>query len=659
VGLPDRRGDYRPDIDGLRAIAVLPVVLFHSGLPGFGGGYVGVDVFFVISGFLITSLIYEETRAGKFSIIRFYERRMRRILPALFTVIATTLIAGAFILFPRDLVQLAYSAISTVFFVANFHFWIQAGYFGGPAQLKPLLHTWSLAVEEQYYVLFPLVLYFMRARSRSFVLFALASIGLVSFGLYLWCVTHFPSTAFYLAPYRTWELMLGATLAVGEISPPKSVWLSELLAAIGLALIAGAVVALTVENRFPGDLLVPCAGASLTLYACRPGEGVVGRVLASPPLVGMGLISYSLYLWHWPVLAFARYASGSPLQAPTIALLLALDLALALASWRYVERPFRQKDRLLSGRPLFAIAGAGAAGLFAVAGSLVLLHGLPERFAPPVQLALAEADDIEPLRNVCFNRTPDRIERGDICSIGASGDMKPSFLLWGDSHADALLPAINDVAIRANRKGLYIGHGHCPPLLDVQLSDEPPAECARINASALRLALSPGISLVVLAARWDYYERGIGYGDDSDEAHQLSDVRESGLALTQRQIFARLLERTVRALVAHKKKVVLVAQVPEAGASVPEALAHAMTRNGAKDITLPYLSYQARDAEVGAAFAALRSSEPAVILVNPAQRLCARAQCELSEAGRPLYVDHQHLSIFGATTLEPLFAHVF
>ena len=311
---------YRADIDGLRAIAVLPVVLFHFGFSTFAGGFVGVDVFFVISGFLITSLIVVEIDESRFSIVRFYERRIRRIFPALFLVIIVTSIASAIILLPNDLKRYAKSVVAADWFFSNFEFWREAGYFDVDAHQKPLLHTWSLAVEEQFYLIFPPFLLLAARYLRRRYLLIIMPIFVLSLTFSIWAVYAKPSLAFYLTPSRMWEIMLGAWLALipweagKRFIPPSGYGLLTLL---GIGMIAYGVFTFSANTPFPGAMaLLPCGGAALVIFGGQNHPSMVSRLLATGPLVFVGKISYSLYLWHWPLIVLAAYpfAGETPLS---------------------------------------------------------------------------------------------------------------------------------------------------------------------------------------------------------------------------------------------------------------------------------------------------------------------------------------------------------
>ena len=336
---------YRADIDGLRAVAVLPVVFYHFQIAPFTGGFVGVDIFFVISGYLITSLIQHETANGALSLVRFYERRARRILPALFLMmLATTALAGT-ILFPQDVMNYSRSLIATTLFGSNLYFWSTVEYFDIVAERKPLLHTWSLAVEEQFYLLYPALFWLLRGASQLKLVHVVAAIFLVSLGASIWALRFAPVSDFYLLPFRAWELMLGAMLALTPIK--SSGRISTALAWSGLALLLFSIFAFSVDTPFPGEYaLLPCIGAACVIYAGP--QTIVGRVLSLRPVVFTGLISYSLYLWHWPLLIFARYVVLRDLLLWEKLALILLSGMVATLSWAYVEKPFRTLGKIPS-----------------------------------------------------------------------------------------------------------------------------------------------------------------------------------------------------------------------------------------------------------------------------------------------------------------------
>lgn len=358
---------YRPEIDGLRAVAVVAVILFHAGFVPFSGGFVGVDVFFVISGYLITSLIYEEISAGNFSLARFYERRARRILPALYLICLACVPFAYFWMFPSDLQDFSESLIAVNLFVSNVLFWLESGYFDTAAELKPLLHTWSLAIEEQFYIFFPLLLLLLRALSRRFIFVFICAMSLGSLAIAEYGSHYYPGATFYLVPSRSWELGVGALLSIA-IGSNRAVGgiVQRTGSLFGLTLICYAIFAFDSATRFPSLwALIPVIGTALViLYAS--GDEIVGRILSWKPIVGVGLVSYSAYLWHQPLFAFARIYSLDEVSITQYWALIATTFAMAFLSWKYVESPFRNR-RVMTVRKMIvclipAMIGIGAFG---------------------------------------------------------------------------------------------------------------------------------------------------------------------------------------------------------------------------------------------------------------------------------------------------------
>jgi peptidoglycan/LPS O-acetylase OafA/YrhL len=638
---------YRHEIDGLRALAILPVVLFHYRVPFFGGGFVGVDVFFVISGYLITSLIAGEMADGRFSLVQFYERRIRRIFPALFAMLIVATIAAYFLLFPADLVRYAKSLLATAGFASNFEFWRESGYFDVASDQKPLLHLWSIAVEEQFYLLFPAFLFVLGGRTRS-RLAGIAGVLVLSFAISVWGLGHDKEATFYLLPSRAWELMMGAILAIGVLPPIRNPVLRDCAAALGIGLIAAATFGLTSEMPFPGPLaLLPCLGAALVIYGTDGSAGFVGRALSVRPLVFVGLISYSLYLWHWPLYVFSRYVLFRDLTAWESALLIATSFVLAIISWRFVERPFRRPIARIKLFPAAATAVVAAFGAGAFAAST---DGLPQRLPVGIQRILAEQDDAEPRIDHCFPLTARQVEDGKPCRIGASSGT-PSFLLWGDSHADAIIPPIDQLARRAGRSGLFAGGASCVPLIGVAT---PKDTCRPFNNAVEKLALSPNIRDVILEARWAKYADGATYGDEPHGHIQLSEGEfPAAPSPDNHAVFARGLERTIRALTQAGKRVVLVASVPEVGWPVPAILARRALAHDSRRVAVSLDAYERRQSFVLATFARMHQLY-GVTVIYPQDALCANGSCAVSLNGIPLYRDEHHLSVFGALRLAPL-----
>ncbi len=370
---------YRPDIDGMRALAVGVVVLCHFGVPGFAGGYIGVDVFFVISGFLIAAIVRREIEHGEFSIVAFYERRARRILPALFVVLACVMIAGHLLASSIDYRNIGRAAIATIAFASNIYFFISTtDYFS--TQFSPLLHTWSLGVEEQFYLFFPLlIVLIVKVYKRALVPVVLA-LSLASLAFAIYVTPLFPKATFFLLLGRAWELGIGATLALVRVPELRSRIARESLAAVGLLAVLVPVLVIDETTPYPGWWTVlPCLGAAALIYSGGSGSALVTRILSLPPIVGLGLISYSLYLWHWPLVSFFRYYTAEwELGGLAVAALIVASIVLSWTTYLFIETPFRRRSTI-GRKALVAFSGATAAVLFAFAGSIWITGGYPFR----------------------------------------------------------------------------------------------------------------------------------------------------------------------------------------------------------------------------------------------------------------------------------------
>ncbi len=643
---------YRADIDGLRALAVLPVVLYHFRVPPFTGGYVGVDVFFVISGYLITSLIWGEIREGTFSILSFYERRVRRIFPALFALLAIVSLASAVILFPNALERYAISLLATAGFASNFHFWGDSGYWAAAAAEKPLLHTWSLAVEEQFYLFFPGFLLLLRRQTTTRVLLILGTTLAASLLLSIVGVFYWPITTFYLLPARFWELLIGSMLAIGAFPMPQSAGLRNALAALGLVLIGWGVFFLSSSSPFPGaNAIPPCLGTALIIYAgAGRRETTINGLLSWQPLVFIGLISYSLYLWHWPIHVLLAQMLPQGLSTSQAALAIAASVALAALSWRYVEQPFRGRKSPIGRRPLFLMAGGAVAATVAVGIGIAAAGGIPQRYDAETRKIVSAIGEHEPLRAKCFNASPARVAAGKLCKFGAAS-APPTFVLWGDSHADAMVPALLETARREGKAGFLAAHGHCAPLIGVNFPDR---KCRPFNDAVAQFALRPSIQTVVLDAKWasPAGEPSLGRertGWNTDDESEIA----PGQGET-RAVFARALDRTVKVLRAGGKRVIIVGPVPEYRRSVPGDLAKMHVWGGHWEIAPTRSDFLRREAYAYAVFTSAAEKYGAVI-VRPELLLCAQPRCSPMKDGRPLYRDNTHLSIYGAEILAPLF----
>jgi peptidoglycan/LPS O-acetylase OafA/YrhL len=505
------RFKYRPEIDGLRAIAVILVVLHHADIHC-RGGYVGVDVFFVISGFLITSLIWKDLESGKFSFANFWERRARRIIPALIVVTLATLAAGCFILFPRDLEKLGHAAAAQTVFAANIHYFLDSGYFTGDSGEKPLLHTWSLAVEEQFYLIVPFLMFglfrFPRLRSRKVMMGLILGCLAISLALSIREVSRNPSAAFYLIHSRAWELFVGSFLAFLPLPRVggKSKVIFETCALSGLLLILlPAFLWYTRKMSFPGLAAVPpCLGAALFIWANGSMTTFVGRLLSRRPVVFIGLISYSLYLWHWPFLAYYNYLLLDRGQRDERIGLVILGFACAVLSWKYVETPFRKRKLGTTRTSIFAYSVAGSLAVLGLGLGFVALKGMPQRLSPEALEYVQYANDLSFATEV----TVADAEAGKLIPIGSSDPkVKPTVLIWGDSHAMAAVPALDRYLKDKDLAGLVAAHSATAPVVDWYRPSQVglDVDSHKFAEAVLRQVERQRISDVVLAACWRIY----------------------------------------------------------------------------------------------------------------------------------------------------------
>ena len=435
---------YRKDIDGLRAIAVTSVIAFHVQWTLFRGGFVGVDVFFVISGYLIGSMIIDEVSAGRFSLVAFYERRVRRILPALAVMMLAVSVAAYVYMLPNELERYANSLLAATFSVSNFYFASNSGYFMPAATTFPLLHTWSLAIEEQFYIFLPLFVLLVHRLWRGGLWLVLLAATLLSLALSVRSAFQGPPSDFYMPQLRAWELLLGTLIAWNRLPALSSRLLREGASLLGIVLIIVSATTFTSWTPFPGYMaLVPCLGAALIIAAGRSGDSLVARGLSLPPLVFIGRISYSLYLWHWPIFVFIKMSEHFPAEQHNTAtrlLAVAATLVIASLSWKYIETPFRSGPWRPARRPLFATAAAAVVVLGGIGLSFGLLQGLPNRFSPPALAILAQMQRTnEPVNyfrsGVCFLDREDKVDFLTSKGCLQTDPSRPDYLLIGDSYA--------------------------------------------------------------------------------------------------------------------------------------------------------------------------------------------------------------------------------
>lgn len=653
---------YRPEIDGLRAIAVVPVILFHAGIALFSGGFVGVDVFFVISGYLITSLIQADCMAGRFSIRDFYERRARRIIPALSLVLLVSLAFAWIVAFPEPLKTFGDTLMAVSGFASNIYFWRHAGYFNPGSTQNPLLHTWSLAVEEQFYIGFPLLLALLwRIRLQAWAIRVVLLFTLLSLALAEWAVYVYPTAAFYLAPTRIWELLIGSLLALWQPNARSRMplWATNTLSAVGLILILVANFAFNERVPFPSlYTLVPVVGAGLCLEFAD-ARTWVGSLLKLPLLTGIGLISYSLYLWHQPVLAFAHPIGTNISAQADLPILLLLILVLSYLTWRFVETPFRDRNRV-SARTIFtttAVCGV----LFTGAGAALHFgQGFPSgplrHLTPEVDRALAAAKSYDPKIEACTGDEGRFIPPAKACVFG-NPNAKPTIALWGDSHAAALTSSLGKLLNDTGASALNFTFLGCPPSIGLRNQDKgPDHECPRYNLEVVNfLRANPSIETVVVASRWTLYLEGTRFNNQegyTEEGRPETLTDDNGFATDKerRLKLTKSFTGAIHQLLSLGKRVVLIYPTPEVALDVPDTLARLRRRGIDRALSTRMDVFEERNRATLEMLDSL-GSHNRITRVYPAKTLCntfVAGRCVANYGDKIFYRDDDHLSIEGA-----------
>jgi peptidoglycan/LPS O-acetylase OafA/YrhL len=633
--------EYRTDIDGLRAIAVLAVALFHGGF-GFRGGYVGVDVFFVLSGFLITGLIARDLAAGTFSLAGFWERRVRRILPAATVMVLVTLAVGLLVLMPDPAAKLGRAAVAQTFMLANVYYAITADYFAGPSELLPLLHTWSLAVEEQFYVFFPLVLALAWRRGRRFATGTLVVLAFVSFAWSVHQIGIDADDAFYLLPSRAWELLLGSIVALAPVPTRVPAPLRLVATGGGLVAIAYACVEFRASTPFPGAAAaIPCLGTALVLWSESAGLTAFGRMLSFGPLRFVGLVSYSFYLWHWPALSLARCVLGEELSPIAAGSALAVSFGLAVLSWRFVETPFRRPSGRISRQSVLVRGALASVALAAVGAGIWLAQGLPARWdQETTRFVRGTKGSRALLPSASFDfRSPPRF---GACDGSAT---EPTLVLWGDSHGLAASEVLAEAAERAGLCGAAFLRTGFPPVPGLWRVCTEPSSAAWNDRVLEWIESTPSIRHVVLASRWSVSV----VPEPGDEVGRLviDSVDDEATGESAEATLGRHLAALVERLEHRGIEVWIVKEVPYQDLG-PEQVAIRASLGAAWDFHgVTREEHDARDAAVRRAFAALAGSRARII--DPSGNLFDESGASLvGDPDGSFYYDRQHLSPHGA-----------
>jgi peptidoglycan/LPS O-acetylase OafA/YrhL len=657
--------EYRREIDGLRAIAVIPVIFFHANFEAFSGGFVGVDIFFVISGYLITSIILSEKEKGTFSLINFYERRARRILPALFLVMLASFILAWFWLVPSDMKDFSKSIVAVSTFTSNILFWRETGYWGTANDYKPLLHTWSLAVEEQFYILFPIFLILMWRFRMRWILSSFLIIATISLLIAHWGAYNHPRATFFLLPTRSWELAIGASIAFYfmykkrfSINLLSNELVNEAMGLVGLLMIAYAITEFNETVPFPSlYALVPTVGTGLIILYSSP-QTVVGRLLGTKPLIGVGLISYSAYLWHQPLFGFSRYRHTSDPSDVHYVGLAMLSIMLAYLSWRYVEKPFRTKG-VFSRNTIFTYAVLGSV-LFIIIGLIGReTDGFESRYSLPVSVKNSFSFSDHGLS--CFQFDNVHIASQWKCEIGDASTNHIKYFVVGDSHALSLFDAVDNAGKVNNIKGNFSGVKGCIPLLGVHSyrKDQDQYNCNAFNKRVYEFVQSSNIDLLILVARWTYYTDG-GYDGNEFSYIGLSENGKKSKSIS-REAFKVGLKETIAAYNQLGVKVSVIRQIPEQRIH-PQSIYYRAYEKDDQNEVITSLSVNREDHDLLQAYvdSIFDNATRNQVLWNyhDLTSVLCNEKCLVGSMDESFYHDADHLSIAGSNHIEKEFNEI-
>ncbi|MDX1756682.1 MAG: acyltransferase family protein [Marinobacter sp.] len=648
---------YRPEIDGLRAISVASVVFYHAGFDVLSGGYLGVDVFFVISGFLITSIIIKEFQEDCFTLVSFYERRARRIIPALILVASVCIPFSIILMLPDEFFLFSKGLVSVATFSSNILFWLEEDYFSPNVELNPLIHTWSLGVEEQFYLLYPLVFLLVWRHRPSLVKLIVIFFTIISFVLAEYIYSFDQSAAFYLFPARAWELGVGCICAFFFCE--GKVRANGFLASLGFVFIIASIFMYDKYTPFPSYYtLLPVVGAACILCFASH-DNLVGRILSLGIITKIGLISFSIYLWHQPVFAFVRIYNPDFLGGANSLILIAFVFLLSYLSYLYVEKPFRVGGLGLSlmTRDVFVFSTLAALVLISIGVVGLTTNGLPQRYGSVINKIAASADDRSKYHH-CQSHPGDVVPENNLCILGEPNNTKIALL--GDSHSAAISQALADAAGKAGVGIIMRSYSGCFPASQLKQREE--RNCHEVNENNYRYVVRKGIDTVIISARWALYyhdtrynngEGGVGYGrilDIGPLNGEFSSVEDKKLAIlnSYKATVSRFLDSGVN--------VILLWDVPEAGWDVPQYLSRFYQKNGAlypDTGSVSFSRYLSRVRDIVEVFETISSHVDGAKLVHvkPSDLLCntdVPGRCIVHRNGKLLYFDSNHLTNYGA-----------
>jgi peptidoglycan/LPS O-acetylase OafA/YrhL len=644
---PGKSHNYREDIDGLRGVAVALVIAYHLELGLFPGGFIGVDVFFVISGYLVTDILLRNQTLTFASMVDFYNNRIRRIVPALTVLMVFSWIAALALLSPYQQIALGKSIVATSLFVSNIYFFLGSGYFAAPKETELLLHTWSLGIEEQFYLLFPLIVA-LSARIRALRLGSLLiGMALASFMAAALTVNSHPNQAFYLLPFRAWELLAGAICAVyglstvrqklGRLEKTRPAW-------IGLFAILASALLLNSATSFPGLAALPAVAGTTAIIVFGNRDRRFLAVLSFPPLVFIGLISYSLYLYHWVLIVFTKSVFPGELSPEMQVILAILSVACAALSWRFVERPFRYQFPRAAKPSLILFSAATtttiALGLFSAA--------LTDKSLRDFEQAKNEnRDSFFGLAKTLEKCQPEKLGIDGIeryCRIG-DPEAALSFLVWGDSHAAMWSAVFERVAASKGEAGVVISMTGCPPLVGARRTDGKgnSGKCLDLANKAADYIASFKPGKTFLISRWSLYSQGKRNNGRLLEAHHLLSEEDSISANEEQSqaVLVRRLKATISQLKPYTQSTVFL-EVPALPADPRRLIESPQERSGQDFFGPKKIISQLTEPSL-----LLPSELPDTAFFNPANLLCTNGLCRFRNGTRYFYMDDNHITLEG------------
>jgi len=658
--------NYRREIDGLRAFAVLPVVFYHAGFEKFSGGYIGVDVFFVISGYLITAIIISELQQDNFSILNFYERRARRILPVLLFVVLICIPLAWIWLLPKEFESFSQSLLAVAMFVSNISFWQSGGYFDTQLELQPLLHTWSLAVEKQFYILFPLLLVSVWKYKKKWIPTLLGITLISSFLISEWGTYYSPSGAFYLLPSRAWELLAGSIVAVylaknDNDKYPKIV--SEVGSWFGITLIVFSILSFDKSTLLPGfHALLPTLGTVLIILFTT-SKTLLGRIASLKVFVVTGLISYSIYLWHFPLFSFARHKNLTEPSPTTFLQLIVLTIVLAFVSWKFIELPFRSQS-LISRRKFFTYSALGIIILFAIGTMGKLTDGFKHRL-PPNLTWESLGDKIIAYGEVCKPQPIKGLFGVNACKFGSvNGDR--TIILYGDSHADSFSWQLDHKFRETNITGIRVkleGCGIVPEIVDIKSFRIKDNNCDKKFSNLIEYVKTENAD-VIISVRWSFrlyplkgfieeipYRNSEG-GVEVENDNSKYGVIENGKLVFSPNIKELALKKFLDRFLDTKSQIFLVYPVPEIGWNIAKKnwLYYTEKEEILDEISIPYDDYKIRNRFILDIFDSY-SNNKNLFPIKPSTVFCdtfISDRCVAQYNKVPYYFDDDHLSDMGA-----------